>query len=40
LWEIQLTKQNTAQFPTLNDRAKSASFTAAKYAAEVGILRE
>jgi hypothetical protein len=32
LWEIQLTKQNTAHFPTLNVRAKSVSFNAAKYA--------
>jgi hypothetical protein len=40
LWEIQLIKQNTAHFPTLNDRAKSISFNAAKYATEVGVLRE
>jgi hypothetical protein len=40
LWEIQLTKQNTAHFPTLNDRAKSVSSNAAKYANEVGVLRE
>jgi hypothetical protein len=43
LWEIQLTqltKQNTAHFPTLNDRAKSASFNAAKYATEFGVWRE
>jgi hypothetical protein len=40
LWEIQLTKQNTAHFPTLNDRARSMSFNAAKYATEVGVLRE
>jgi hypothetical protein len=40
LWEIQLTKQNTAHFPTLDDRAKSVSFNAAKYATEFGVLRE
>jgi hypothetical protein len=40
LWEIQLTKQNTAHIPVLDDRAKSASFNAAKYATEVGVLRE
>jgi hypothetical protein len=40
LWKIQLTQQNTAQFPTLNDRAKSVSFNAKKYATEVGVLRE
>jgi hypothetical protein len=40
LWEIQLTKQNAAYFPTLNDRAKSVSFNAAKNATEVGVLRE
>jgi hypothetical protein len=40
LWEIQLTKQNTAHIPTLNDRVKSVSFNVAKYAAEVGGLRE
>jgi hypothetical protein len=40
LWEIQLTKQNTSHFPTLNDRAKSVLFNAAKYATEVGVLRE
>jgi hypothetical protein len=34
------TKQNTAHFPTLNDRAKSVSFSAAKYATEVGVLRK
>jgi hypothetical protein len=28
LCEIQLTKQNTAHFPTLNVRAKSVSFNA------------
>jgi hypothetical protein len=40
LWEIQLTKQNTARFPTLNDRSKSVSFNEAKYVTEVGVLRE
>jgi hypothetical protein len=40
LWEIQLTKQNTAHFLTLNDRAESVSFNAAKYATEVGVLKE
>jgi hypothetical protein len=40
LWNFQLTKQNTAHFPTLNDRAKSVSFNAANYATEVGVLRE
>jgi hypothetical protein len=40
LWGIQLTKQNTAHSPTLDDRAKSAYFNAAKYAAEVDVLRE
>jgi hypothetical protein len=40
LWEIQLTKQNTAHFRTLNDRAKSVYFNAVKYVTEVGVLRE
>jgi hypothetical protein len=40
LSEIQLTNQNTALFSNLNDRAKSVSFNAAKYATEVGVLRE
>jgi hypothetical protein len=39
LWEIQLTKQNTVHFSTLNDRAESVSFNAAKYATEIGVLR-
>jgi hypothetical protein len=40
MWKIQLTKQNTAHFTTLNDKAKSVSFNAAKYVTEVGGLRE
>jgi hypothetical protein len=40
LWEIQVTKQNTAYFPTLNDRDKSAFLNAEKYATEFGVLRE
>jgi hypothetical protein len=40
LWEIQLTKRNTTHFPTLNDRATSVSFNAAKFVTEVGVLRE
>jgi hypothetical protein len=40
LWEIQLTKQNTAHFPTLNDTAKYVSFNVVKYATEFGVLRE
>jgi hypothetical protein len=40
LWEIQLTNQNRAHFPTLNDKAKSVSFNVAKYATEIGVLRE
>jgi hypothetical protein len=34
------TKCRAAHFPTLNDRAKSVSFSEAKYATEVGVLRE
>jgi hypothetical protein len=40
LWEIQIIKQNTAYFATLNEKAKSVSFNAAKYATEVGVLTE
>jgi hypothetical protein len=35
-----MSKQNTVFFPTLNERAKSVFFNAAKYATEVGILRK
>jgi hypothetical protein len=35
-----MSKQITMHFSTLNDRAKSASFNAAKYATEDGVLRE
>jgi hypothetical protein len=35
-----MSQQNTMHFQTLNERAKSVSFNAAKYATEAGILRE
>jgi hypothetical protein len=38
LWEIQLTKQNTAHFPTLNNRAKSVSFSAKQQSMQLKVV--
>jgi hypothetical protein len=39
LWEIQLTRK-TAHFQSLDDRAKSATFSVVKYGTAFGVLRE
>jgi hypothetical protein len=38
LWEIQLTKQNTAHFPTLNARTQSVSFNAKQQSMQLKLV--